>query len=92
MPAMSQLRRQSNGADAASVAACTDTATWQLSTRPKVPERWRVTHGEYGPSLANPVSSITQLCGVISLQALRDRTLRTAVTSHGDVDTNCCNC
>jgi hypothetical protein len=58
--------RQSRGQDASSVAAFTDTATWQLPTLPNEPEYWRATPTECLPNFGNPVSSITHASGAIS--------------------------
>lgn len=52
-------RRQSSGQEAASVAACTDTAIWQLPILPSVPEYCRATPGDAVPTFGNPVSSTT---------------------------------
>ena len=83
--------RQSNGADAASVTACTLTATWQFPILPKVPEYCRATHADAVPSLACPVSSMTHACGSITPIANRANVFRTGTTSHGELVTNCCS-
>lgn len=84
-------RRQSSGAEAVSVAACTLTAIWQFPTFPSVPEYCRATPGEAVPSLGNPVSSTTHASGPTTSTALAARRSRTGSTSHVEEETNCCN-
>ncbi len=54
-----QNSRQSAAHEARSFTRCALTPIWQLPTFPKVPEHCRATHGDAGPSSANPVSSTT---------------------------------
>ena len=72
--------------------ALTDTATRQLPTLPRVPEYCRATPGEDLPSLANPVSSMTQARGRISSTALAARARRTGSTGQNEEETNRCSC
>ena len=82
--------RQSSGHDAASLAALIDTPTWQLSTRPSVPEYWRATPTEKRPFLTNPVSSTIHASGSISAHIRRARfEPARRRSSHGDWLTNC---
>jgi hypothetical protein len=83
--------RQSSGQEACSVTALTDTPSWQLALLPSVPEYWRCTPTEQGPSLGKPVSSTTHAVGssaAVSTSASRRRTGR---QSHGLAATKWCS-
>jgi hypothetical protein len=69
----------------------TDTPTWQLATLPSSPQYWRATPGEKRPHFGIPVSSIAHATGPSSPHIRRASRRRTAVSSHGESDTNCCS-
>jgi hypothetical protein len=81
---------QSSGTEAASVTACTVTATWQFAFLPSVPHHCRATATDIRPSFGNDTSSITNASGPIrgtSRWAIRRRT---GTGSQVDWFTNCC--
>jgi hypothetical protein len=83
-------RRQSSGQDAASVAALTDTPTWQLATLPSAPQYWCATPTECRPNFGKPVSSTIHTSGPISRCIRRASRALTGSQAHGDWLTNCC--
>jgi hypothetical protein len=84
-------RRQSNGQEACSVTASTDTPSWQLARLPSVPEDWRCTPTEQLPSLGKPVSSTTQAVGCSAPHSTSASRRRTGRQSHGETPMKWCS-
>jgi len=83
--------RQSNGQEACSVTALTDTPNWQLAVLPNVPEYWRCTPTEQVPSLGKPVSSTAQAVGSRAVTSISASRRRTGRQSHGLAATKWCS-
>jgi hypothetical protein len=83
--------RQSNGHEACSVIALTDTPSWQLAVLPSVPQYWRCTPTEHGPSLGKPVSSTTHAVGKSAPHSTSASRRRTGRQSHGLAATKWCS-
>jgi hypothetical protein len=83
--------RQFSGQLACSQTALTDTPSWQLAVLPSVPEYWRCTPTEHGPSLGKPVSSTTHAVGESAPTSTWASRRRTGRQSHGLVATKWCS-
>ena len=71
--------------------ALTDTPSWQLARLPSVPQYWRPTPTEQGPSLGKPVSSTTHAVGASAAVSTSASRRRTGRQSQGDTATKWCS-